>query len=245
MGTFSSADLGQLNSLNVSVQSELASASSVESAAQILVEKLYNSYQDSAVLIRLYATVPFKDLPDFNRKFVTNLAEANNVAGDLKDETQILSLLATFGKESNWRDRTKSHGHVGIPLISSKFVDEIPMISRLLQQVGVGLNWLDPEDIKIVAKDVTKLSGMFYLSDAATETDSRGRKVIPMQDFVSQFGVKTVFGFARGYSNGMMAVLVVFTSESVDEGKARPFESLLDTFKGKTESLAVAGKVFS
>ena len=139
----------------------------------------------------------------------------------------------------------KSQGHVGIPLVSSGFVDQIPMIARLLQQIGIGLNWIDTEDIKIVAENASTLSGMFYVADAATEEDSQGRKIIPMQDFVSQYGVKTVFGFGSGYSNGMIVVLVVFTNESVPESKAKIFEPLISTFKGNTVALATSGKVFN
>ena len=245
MATFTQSEITQLNHLNESIQNTAETANSLEAAAQSLVEAVYETFEESSVLVRLYGNVACGDLPDFNRNFVSNLVEAKGVSDDLKDNTQVLSLLGTCGKESDWKDRMKSQGHVGIPLVSSGFVDQIPMIARLLQQIGIGLNWIDTEDIKIVAENASTLSGMFYVADAATEEDSQGRKIIPMQDFVSQYGVKTVFGFGSGYSNGMIVVLVVFTNESVPESKAKIFEPLISTFKGNTVALATSGKVFN
>lgn len=244
MATISSSDANQISNLTDSIRSQASTASNLEAAAQTLVESTYRAFEDSSVLVRLYVTVPFSELPDFNANFVRNLAQSTGVSQELKDDTQVLSLLGTFGKEEKWRDRMQSQGHVGIPLVSAKFVGEIPMISRLLQQIGVGLDWVDPQDIKIVAKDPEKLSGMFYLKDAAVETDSKGRKVIPMQDFVSQYGVKTVFGFARGYDTGAMAVLVVFAGEEIDKNKANSFETLATAFQAATASQVTESRIF-
>lgn len=245
MSSYAQSDITQLNHLNNSIENTAGTAKSLENAAQSLVEAIYETFEDSSVLIRIYGNVPASGLPDFNRNFVSNLAESAGVSGELKENTQVLSLLGTCGKEAPWRDRLQSQGHVGIPLVSSSFVDQIPMIARLLQQIGIGLNWIDNEDIRIVAENASTLSGMFYVADAATEEDSQGRKVIPMQDFVSQYGVKTVFGFGSGYSNGMMVVLIAFTNESVPEDRAKTFEPLISSFKGNTVALATSGKVFN
>ena len=48
----------------------------------------------------------------------------------------------------------KSKEHMGIPLISSAFVGAIPMISRLLKELGVPLDWIDSHDSEIIKKTV-------------------------------------------------------------------------------------------
>ncbi len=64
----------------------------------------------------------------------------------------MLSLPGTHGQEADWNDRHKSTGHVDIPVISSASVGTIPMISRLLKELGVPLDWIDSHDSEIIKK---------------------------------------------------------------------------------------------
>lgn len=73
----------------------------------------------------------------------------------------MLSLPGTHGQEADWNDRHKSTGHVGIPVISSASVGTIPMISRLLKELGVPLDWIDSHDSEIIKKAVAESSGLF------------------------------------------------------------------------------------
>lgn len=64
----------------------------------------------------------------------------------------MLSLIASRGAEDDWNDIRKSRGHVGIPLVSQAFVMDIPMFSRLLQDLGVADNLIGSPDAKALQK---------------------------------------------------------------------------------------------
>ena len=72
------------------------------------------------------------------------------------------------------------------------------MISRLLKELGVPLDWVDGHDSSMIEKTMARSAGLFFVEDASEATDQEGRKIIAAQDFVSQYGVKGVFGIGRG-----------------------------------------------
>ncbi|MHC4073389.1 MAG: hypothetical protein ACYTGS_15370, partial [Planctomycetota bacterium] len=108
------------------VQEDTKNCRTLEQAAQLVTDAVYEELDDSVVLARVFATVPFGELPEPNRTFVTDLAAANDIAPLINNDTLILSLLGTRGAKSEWNDRRTSQGHVGIPLASAAFVDKIP-----------------------------------------------------------------------------------------------------------------------
>ena len=126
----------------------------LEQAAQELAAGLHRRFDDSVVLARVYVTVPFKGLPPANKTFVQELAKSAGAEFDLDAATPVLSLIGSYGQEENWRDRRNSKNHVGIPLISSAFVASIPMISRLLHELGVPMNWIDTHETEMIVKTV-------------------------------------------------------------------------------------------
>ena len=58
------------------VRDVLRECTSLEAVAQRLVETLYEEFTDSIVLTRCFVTVPYRDLPETNKKFVDELATA-------------------------------------------------------------------------------------------------------------------------------------------------------------------------
>src|SRR5215475_5742139 len=135
--------------------------------------------------------------------------------------------------------------HAAIPLLSAEFVDGIPMIARLLRELGVPLDWIDSHDARRLVSPIGSTVGLFYVEDAVRAMDDRGRKVIPAVDFVFAYDVKSVFGMGGAYSGGQLLVVVVFCRDPVGRGTAQMFRPLVDLFKGKTESLVAAAKVFA
>jgi hypothetical protein len=213
-------------------------------AAQEYVSILYEQFKDSVVLTRLFATIPLKDLPEANRESAVSLARANGMVKQLKEDTLVLSLLGSRGARPEWNDRRASKGHVGIPLASSDFVDRIPMISRLLSQLGAGIDWIDRNDTQLVSSVFKSISGVFYVNDAATETDSRGRRIISAQDFVEKEGVKTVFGIGGCYvGTSLFFANIVFLREYVKKGIAEQFMSSASKFKIATMGPVVNGRI--
>jgi hypothetical protein len=219
---------------------------SCEELAKKYASIFYTRFSESIVLARIFATVPFGKLPDANKRFVTSLALTAGVTEFIKDHTPVLSLIGTAGANPNWNDRRRSVGHMGIPLASGHFIGSIPMMSRLLKQLGMDLGWIDKWDAKIIGDNLSRMGGTFYVKDAGSELDSEGRKIIASQDFVTQNKVRTVFGFGGGYlATSDFAVFIVFTRETLEKAKAEQFQVLVGKFKAATTPFVARGKVFA
>ena len=129
--------------------------------------------------------------------------------------------------------------------MSSSFVAAIPMISRLLRELGVPLEWVDCHDAQMVVETIGSAAGLFFVEDAAEATDQQGRKIIAGQDFVSKFHVKSVFGMGGAYSGGEIMVIVVFCRDDIARATAERFLGLTELFKSQTAHLVASKKVLS
>jgi hypothetical protein len=178
-----------------------ASAECFEELAQGTCRGLYERFEESIVLARCYVTAPFSALPQRNATWVRDLAEAKGVAAELHDRTPVISLVGTAGRSPAWNSRFDSQGHVGIPMVSASFIDAIPMMSRLMASLGGNLSWIDSRDVSHVVARLGSISGLFYVAQAAADLDGRGRHIIPAADFVSQYGVQTVFGSGGAFNS--------------------------------------------
>jgi hypothetical protein len=220
-------------------------AKCLEEAAQELATALYKQFYESVVLARVYVTAPFDTMPPSNQTFVQTLAEAAGAGSDLKATTPVLSLIGTYGLEEDWRDRRNSKGHVGIPLISSAFVRAIPMISRLLHELGVPMDWIDTHETEMIIKSVGREAGLFYVENAAKATDHKGRKIIAAQDFASDYDVKSVFGIGGAYMQGQVFTIVAFCRDFFPRDVAEHFVPLANSFQGRTNDFVENKKIFS
>ena len=239
------ASTTSVNHLWTSAESRVAEAGVLEEAAQAMADQLHDVFSDSVVIARVFLTAPFGDLPAANQEFVRNLVEGAGAADSLTATTPVLSLVGTHGREDDWNDRRKSKGHVGIPLISSSFVDAIPMISRLLKEMGVPIEWIDSHDAEVIIETIGRSAGLFFVDNAAEATDARGRKIIAAQDFVSAHNITGVFGLGGAYDGGAMIVIVAFCSDAFPRESAEQFLSLVTLFKSRTGTLVDSGRIFS
>ncbi|MBI2957107.1 MAG: hypothetical protein HYY26_07340 [Acidobacteria bacterium] len=227
------------------VEPQVQKARAMEEAAQALAAAVHTEFAESVVLARVFLTVPYLALLGTVEQFVRRLAESAGVAGELKATTPVLSLLGTHGEEAEWNDRRRSKEHMGIPLVSSAFVDTIPMIARLLKELGVPLGWVDSQDSDIIERTMGRAAGLFFVEDAAEATDHQGRKIIAAQDFVSAYKVKSVFGTGGAYTGGQIVVLVVFCRERLERRLAERFLGLAELFKDRTKSLVAMSRLFA
>ena len=227
------------------VRSRVEDRRSLAAAAQALADAVYSAFEESLALVRVFATVPFGELPGANQGFVRALMRERGVERLLAPGMPVLSLMGTKGALPEWSDRMMSRGHIGIPLVSGEFVDAIPMIARLLSEFGLAIVGLEGGGARIVRGKVGNLSGMFYVGDARTETDEHGRLVISAQDFVAEHGVRTVFGFGGAYMLERSYVAVIlFARESVDADRARTLAPLSSALKAATLRLVDQGGFF-
>ena len=228
-----------------SVASDVGGASSFEDAAQRLADALHRHFEESVAIARVFVTVPYGDLPETNRAFVDNLVAGANAQEGLKPRTPVLSLVGTHGSEADWCDRRKSQGHVGIPLISADFVSAIPMISRLLRELDVPVDWVDSHDSGVLVETIGNSAGLFFVENAATATDQQDRNIIAAQDFVSEHGIRSVFGTGRAYDGGRLAVIVAFCRDQFSRDTAEHFLDLANQFHSATLGQAESGAIFS
>jgi len=245
MATLSSLTREDIATTKQRLDTGIVGSQALDEASQVFTDTLYGNFKEDAALVRLYCTVAYGDLPESNRTFVHAIADDNGVTDRLREVTPVLSLMGTTGKEPAWCDRRKSHGHIGIPLVSSAFVDAIPMVSRLLQQMGVGIDWVDAVDLRSAVPGAAQLSGFFYVPNATTEKDAKGRLVIPAQDFVSDYRIKTVCGVGATYSSGTMAVAIMFATRSVTIAATRHLQPLIDAFVSSTTALVQNSAYFA
>lgn len=227
------------------VEPQVERAKSLEDAAQTLAAAVHKKFEESVVLARVFLTVPFFSLPESNQQFVRQLADSVGTASNLKATTPVLSLLGTQGVEADWNDRRKSKDHLGIPLISAAFVDSIPMISRLLKELGVPMHWLDGQESASIEQIMNRSVGLFYIQNAAEAVDAQRRKIISAQNFVSSYKVQSVFGTGGAYTGGQIMVMVVFCRETFPRAVAERFLGLSILFKTKTRRLVGSGKIFA
>jgi hypothetical protein len=242
---FDEVTTATIDSLEQRTGQELSPLPSLEAAAQRFCDILYETFAESVVLVRVFATVPFATLPSANRSFVEALV-GERARAILGTKTPVLSLLGTRGGVPRWNSRQLSEGHVGIPLASADFVDAIPMIASLVKQLGVAIDRAEDVETAIVTQSLGKAAGVFYVDDAETAVDSKGRPIIAARDFVRDHGVKTVFGFGGAYAlTGTFVVTVVFTREYVVRAQAERFMRLANQLKASTMKAVGGKKIFA
>lgn len=224
---------------------QLSRATALEGAAALVAKTLYERFDGTTALARVYAVVPYREIEPPVAAFVDSLAATSGQSGEVRPETPVLTLLGTHGAKSEWCDRRTSAGHRGIPLVSAEFVQAIPMVARLLKELGVDLAWLDAAPEVNARRLLGGFNGLFYVDDAATARDGLGRLVIPAQDFVEEHGVKTVFGMGGFYPDNTLIAIIVFARERLKRSQVERLTSLISMFKGETFGVVRARKIFA
>jgi hypothetical protein len=235
--------LSAAQSLKITLLELMAESECLEVAAQQFASTFYETFSDSLAMARVFGTVPQQMLPPNIREAVSKKVQGAGVESRLHGNTPVLTLLGTRGKNSRWNDRRDSADHQGVPLISSDFIAGVPMMSRLLQSLGLELSWLDGDDTGMISK--SPLAGVFFVEDASTARDGRDRLIIPQQDFVKEAGVQSVFGFGGSYSSGDFFALIAFCTVPVNQNAVKMFLPLATAFGGATNALVEGGLIFS
>jgi hypothetical protein len=237
--------VGETAEILEKIRPGIEQASSLQDALQVLTTTLMGDYADSVALVRAFVTVSFDTLPAPKKEFVQNIVKNAANLDTIPDDTPVLSLLATSGQEPDWNDVDKSERHTGIPLMSDEFVAEIPMVSRLLTDLGIAAD-LGVDEGSTYSDDPRSSVRAFYVGDALTDADARGRKVIVNQEFVEQYGIKTVFGGGGAYPNFSKNVLAIifFTKEHVESDVATAFEPFIASVQAITEKFLANDRIF-
>jgi hypothetical protein len=204
--------------------SELGAGSgSMEETANRIVRCLYDqlgagvSGERACALVRFYKTHAYGGLPPDLQAF------ANGILGDEagSDDMKCLTLLATVGQNAKWTSRANSEGHKAIPLPSEDFVGRIPMISRLVTQLGLELGQLLRPDPTILLDLHERTYNVFHVDEAV------GSPYIPAQaDFVIPYGVRSVLGFGGILETGDLYAVILFSKALISRAVAERFKPL-------------------
>lgn len=214
-------DVDDVVTLSTDVREVAGGTASMVDAAQRIVEHLHRCFvldggAPACPLVRIYATVRAGDLSEELRQ----VAEAKVPAG-LEERVPCLTLLGTAGVEPQWCDRRRSVGHRTIPLVSTAEVTRsIPMVAGLLAQLGVDVDRIvelrPAEALVLHHRDY----GVFHVPEAD------GSPLIPAQEFVRTYGVRSVIGCGGALPSGELFSLIAFSGVPLDASTAALFRTL-------------------
>jgi hypothetical protein len=198
-------------------------AHSMEEVADRVVRTLYEQLVDAdtgarcCALVRFFKTHPYDELGKQLREFAQKMLHGQAVAPAMK----CLTLLGTAGEKSEWNSREASHAHQAIPLVSEEIVREVPMISNLLQQLGVEIGALLNATPGLLVESEPSSFNVFYVPEAA------GSHYIPAQaDFVRPLGIESVLGFGGMLPLGDIFVVILFSKVPIPRETAELFRTL-------------------
>jgi len=226
------------------IDDEVRSSRHFQESAQRLADLLYLELAESAVLFRVFGTVPFAKLPTRERRFAEASAETRRCLGELGDETPVVCLLGTRGGHAAWDDRGQSKHHLAIPLTSASFIQTIPMVARLMSEMGTGLDWVEKQRTNIVVKSMGRMARMLYVEDAREARTGDGFHVVPDRDFVKAYDVRTVVGLAGAYLDRTIVVILLFTNERIARDRVEKFMPVVNAFKAATMKSVMEGRLF-
>jgi hypothetical protein len=221
--------------LGARLQRSATGAPTRQAVAQRMVELLYaelraeRGSEPACVLVRCFQTAPFAQLPvEYQYAAEESLAQT---ASD--PELRCLALLATVGERQVWNDVATSVNHQSIPLPSMEVVRRAPMISRLLEQIGVPEDWLaatvEVGRLGASTMRVEETSGHFNVFHIE---EAEGSPYIPAQaEFVQRYGVRSVVGVGGLLPDGELFVVILFTRVAVSRELAEMFRTLAESVR--------------
>lgn len=223
--SFSLTDFGLAEMLRCGLDLRRATkeSTSMEAAAETVAHYFHDAFVDprtgerECALVRFYKTHAYgalePELQTFARRLLGGQAPA--------EEMKCLVLLATAGEEPEWNSRRESRGHQAIPLPSVRMVEQAPMISQLVHQLGLDLAAIVEPSGDVVGELGGKTYSVFYVPEAL------GSIAIPAQDeFVRPYGIRSVIGCGGLHLTGDLYAAILFSRVHVSPESADRFRNV-------------------
>jgi len=227
------------------IERELTDSAPLTDVTQKCCDAIYETFEKSVVLVRIFVALPYVMLPAEDQAFARAVLERRQIAEPIQSTTPVMTLLGTRGVNPAWRDRRLSQSHRATPLVSRMLIEAMPMTAQLFRVLDLNFAGIAGKDSSITEKAWgAGRAGLFYVEDAASTVDAQGRKIIGAQPFVAEYGVKTVFGVARAYRDGIFFVQLAFCRHAVPRERAREFLPIAATMRGTTLRAVDRGNVF-
>lgn len=243
MVAFRDYSLVQLDGLREELQALARGCPTLRDAADACLARLHEEFSETLVLGRLFATMPFKFLPELESHCARRVAKEHRVADDLQDETSVVVLAASRGRQPEWNDPAQSHRRLAVPLVNEDCLRRIPLVGRVLSATLNDVPWLKRQGTLVLTETMGKMSSMIRVEDARTETTSRGEKAVPDQGFVEDHHIRTVLAMGGRYLNGACIVMLLFTTETLSQEQATRFTTLVNHIKTATMKQVMVGNV--
>jgi hypothetical protein len=207
----------------------------MEDVANKIVGALYENLGDqqaggkACALVRFYKTHHYAKLDPGLQAFARGILGDVPVAPDMR----CLTLVATAGENPEWNSRANSAGHKAIPLPSEDFVAKIPMIARLVNQLGLEVSAVLRPDPAIMMDLEERTYNVFHVPEAV------GSPYIPAQDeFVIPYGVRSVVGFGGVLPSSELFAVILFAKVQIPRETADRFSALAASVKAAVAPFA-------
>ena len=198
-------------------------ASTMEEVANRVVRELYehlierDSGKRCCALVRLFKTHAYGELDERLRIVAQGLLHGETP----KPGMRCLTLLATAGDKPEWNSRRASVAHQVIPLVSAEMLSKVPMISNLLQQLGVEVDVLLNPNSGLLVDSRPSSFNVFYVPEALQSPN------IPAQEhFVKPLGIRSVLGFGGMLPSGDIFAVILFSRVQIPRETAELFRTL-------------------
>ncbi|MEM9455504.1 MAG: response regulator [Myxococcota bacterium] len=187
-----------------------------ERLVRLFEERFVYQGRSALVLARCFLTQPYRVLSaDLQARVRDGLG---SIPGP---DLTCLTLQATRGERPQWCDVRGSVGHQAIPLVSAEQVQGIPMIARLLEQLGVPVSLVLAPSTELLLEAAETRYNVFFVPEAL------GSPFIPAQeDFVEPYGIRSVLGFGSLLPTGGLYVTILFSRQSLPAETAQAFRTL-------------------
>lgn len=222
MHDLSSFGLSDVVECSAAIRRSTENASSMEEAASQIATYLYEQLsvggQAALALVRFFKTHPFDALEPQQQKFALNIAKGLDPPAGMK----CLTLLATRGDEPEWNSRRASRGHAAIPLPSEKMVQNAPMISQLITQLGLDIGALvSPIDHNTILDLAQRSYNVFYVPEA-----NGSPYIVAQKDFVVPYKIRSVLGFGGMLPSGNLFAVILFSKQHISRETADMFANV-------------------
>jgi hypothetical protein len=200
-----------------------AGASSVQDVAQRIVSYLYQQLGNDqtgrrdCALVRCFLTRPYRDLDPQSQDCARRALACGPGSLDMK----CLTLFGTAGERPEWNDRHRSRRYRSIPLADKQVLSQFPMVSQLLQQLGVDLTSKTQPKSDLHVDQTEHTLDVFHVPEA------KGSPFLLVQEeFVIPFGIESVLGFGGVLPTKEFFTVILFSKQKISRETAELFKPL-------------------
>ena len=205
-----------------------AGASSVQDVAQRIASYLYRQLgndqtgRQDCVLVRCFLTRAYGELDPQSQDCARRALACGLGSLDMK----CLTLFGTAGEKPEWNERNRSRRDRSIPLGDKQVVSQFPMVSQLLQQLGVEFTSTTQLESDRPVDLAEPLLNVFHVAEA------KGSPFVPVQEeFVIPFGIESVLGFGGIFPSKDFFTVILFSKQKISRETAELFKPLAMSVK--------------